>query len=216
MEHKLARVDALELKFDSAKLGHFSGYASAFGGVDSYGDTIAPGAYKSTLVGRDRAIAMRWNHYGPVIGKWVAMGEDEKGLYVEGQLTPGHSVANDVYASLKHGSVDGLSIGFRIKKQEQTGEDTRTLTEIDLIEISVVEQPADLAARVGDVKSAIEDAQSLQEIEALLRDVAGLSKLDVKTLVSRIKSFGRRDAVPDKRIDFGLLLALQAATATLR
>lgn len=214
MEHKLARVDALELKFDSTKQGHFAGYASVFGGVDSYGDTIAPGAYKSTLLGRDRAVAMRWNHFGPVIGKWVALGEDAKGLYVEGQLTPGHSVADDVYASLKHGAVDGLSIGFRIKKQEQTGEDTRTLTEIDLVEISVVEQPADLAARIGDVKSALAEVQSLKEIETLLRDAGGFSRADACAMVARIKSLGQSDSAT-KRIDYGTLLALHAATASI-
>ena len=214
MEHKLARVDALELKFDSAKQGHFAGYASVFGGVDSYGDTIAAGAYKSTLLGRDRAVAMRWNHFGPVIGKWVALGEDAKGLYVEGQLTPGHSVADDVYASLKHGAVDGLSIGFRIKKQEQTGEDTRTLTEIDLVEISVVEQPADLAARIGDVKSALAEVQSLKEIETLLRDAGRFSRADACALVARIKSLGQSDSAT-KRIDYGTLLALHAATASI-
>src|SRR5690606_18368072 len=122
---------------------------------------------------------MRWNHTGPVIGKWLKAVEDEHGLYVEGELTPGHSVASDVYALMKHGAVTGLSIGYRIPAggSEKSG-DVRLLKQIDLVEISVVESPADLNALIGDVKSSISGAESLKDIEALLRDAGGFSRAD--------------------------------------
>lgn len=193
MKRKNLALDAVEVKLadDGRK---FSGYASVFGGVDSYGDTIIPGAYKNTLNERQRPIEMRWNHFGPVIGKWTRVEEDEKGLYVEGELTPGHSVAEDAYALLKHGAVHGLSIGYRPTKavsNETGGED---LQEIDLIEISVVERPADLAAQVGDVKHAIEEADSLKSVERLLRDAAGFTRADAVALVSRIKALSLSDS----------------------
>lgn len=193
MEIKQLNLDAAELKFAGAAFS-FSGYASMFGGVDSYGDTIEPGAYKNTLQNRERPIRMRWNHYGEVIGKWTNMYEDEKGLYVEGELTPGHSKASDVFASLKHGAIDGLSIGYRVKAFDQINEGRRLLKEIDLIEISVVEEPADLAARIGEVKSVLEKANSLKEIESLLRDVGGFSRVDAKHLVSKVNSLYQREA----------------------
>jgi uncharacterized protein len=196
MELKLLNLTQTDVKL-SGESRIFSGYASVFGGVDSYGDTIAPGAYKKTLKGRDRAVKMRWNHFGPVIGKWTKMEEDDKGLYVEGELTPGHSVADDVMASLKHGAVDGLSIGFYVKKADET-ESGRLLKEIELIEISVVEEPADNAARIADVKSAIQDAQTLKEIEAVLRDAGRFSKADATALVSRVKSLSLGDQVGKK------------------
>lgn len=196
MERKLACVDALELKFDEARKGFFSGYASKFNGVDSYGDTIVPGAYKKTLKKRDRPIALRWNHYGPVIGKWLELREDEAGLYVEGELTPGHSTAEDAYALMKHGAVTGLSIGYRPLQITDRGDGTRDLKEIELVEISVVESPADLAAQIGDVKAALDAADSLKDIESLLREAVGISRTDATALVSRIKSLvrGERDA----------------------
>lgn len=196
MERKLACVDALELKFDEARKGFFSGYASKFNGVDSYGDTIVPGAYKKTLKKRDRPIALRWNHYGPVIGKWLELREDDAGLYVEGELTPGHSTAEDAYALMKHGAVTGLSIGYRPLQITDRGDGTRDLKEIELVEISVVESPADLAAQIGDVKAALDAADSLKDIESLLREAAGISRTDATALVSRIKSLvrGERDA----------------------
>lgn len=188
MEQKTLGLEAIEFKFDAARPGFFTGYASRFGGVDSYGDTVLPGAYANTLKSRVRPIQLRWNHWGPVIGKWLKAEEDEHGLYVEGELTPGHSVANDAYASMKHGAVTGLSIGYRPIQVRENGDGRRELKEIDLIEISVVESPADLAAQIGDVKSALEAASSLKEIEAFLRDAGGFSRADATTLVSRIKS----------------------------
>ena len=192
IEKKLLQAENIQLKFDADK-GEFEGYASVFGGVDSYGDTIAPGAYKKTLKKRDRAVKMRWNHFGPVIGKWTEMREDEKGLFVRGQLTPGHSVAQDVLASLKHGAIDGLSIGFYPSKYKEDEEGKRTLQEIELVEISVVEEPADNAARITNVKEAIEGVDSVKDFERLLREVAGFSVAQAKHLVSRVRPFFRRE-----------------------
>jgi uncharacterized protein len=152
MQTKHLNTSALELKLDSTSGMKFSGYASKFDGVDSYGDTIKRGAYKSTLQDRERPILMRWNHYGPVIGKWVKMAEDDIGLWVEGELTPGHSIAGDVYASLKHGAISGMSIGYIPVKSSALKDDRRLLEEIQLFEISVVEEPADMGAQVSSVK----------------------------------------------------------------
>ena len=197
METKQLALAQTEIKFNGAAFA-VSGYASVFGGVDSYGDTIEPGAYKNTLEDRQRPVRMRWNHYGDIIGKWMTIREDEKGLFVEGELTPGHSKANDVFASMKHGAVDGLSIGYRIKAFDQLNENRRLLKEIDLIEISVVEEPADWSARISDVKSVLEKADSLKEIESLLRDVGGFSRVDAKHLVSKINSLYQREANAEK------------------
>ncbi len=187
METKQIGLDSLELKMTGDGM-KFSGYASIFGGVDSYGDTIQKGAYLNTLENRQRPIRMRWNHYGPVIGKWTELREDEKGLYVAGELTPGHSTAEDTYALMKHGAIDGMSIGYRVKAFDPLGEDLRLLKEIDLVEISVVEEPADLGAKIGDVKSALESASTIREIESILRDSAGFSRANATYLVSRMKS----------------------------
>jgi len=196
METKSLTLDAVEVKIGGEGAYTFEGYASVFGGVDSYGDTILPGAYKSTLGSRERPIQMRWNHWGPVIGKWLEMAEDEKGLKVRGELTPGHSVAEDAYALLKHGSVTGLSIGYRVKSFDEPEPGRRELKEIDLVEISIVESPADNAAQISNVKTAINEADSLKEIESILRDAGRFSRADATALVARIKSLthGEREA----------------------
>lgn len=198
MELKQLGVDSLQLKFVGDDMS-FSGYASVFGGVDAYGDTIDPNAYDKTLINRDRPIRLRWNHYGPIIGKWKNMFVDSKGLFVEGQLTPGHSVAGDVYASMKHGAIDGMSIGYMPVKSEMIGEGRRLLKEIELFEISVVEEPADTNAVINSVKSAIETASSIREVEAALRESGGFSRNDACMLVSRIKSLLKGELLAEEK-----------------
>lgn len=200
MDKKYLQLDSVALKFEEEEGARkFSGYASVFGGVDSYGDTILPGAYKKTIKKRERPVQMRWNHHGDVIGKWLKMEEDEKGLYVEGELTPGHSKAEDVYASLKHGAVTGLSIGYRPIKTAELGDGKRELSEIELVEISVVEMPADNAAHVASVKATIEEADSLKDIERLLRDAGGFSRAESVAMVARIKSMVRSESEPEPK-----------------
>lgn len=203
METTRLPLESLDLKMDETGM-KFAGYASVFGGVDSYGDTIDPKAYSKTIKRKatDRPIRMRWNHFGPVIGKWTEMRIDEKGLYVAGELTPGHSVASDVFASLKHGAIDGMSIGYRPVKIEMQADGTRLLKEIELVEISVVEEPADAGAKIDDVKSLLDAATSIKEIETLLREAGGFSRADATGLVARIKALSQSESDDEmKRAD---------------
>jgi len=198
MKHKLLNLDATSVKFYEGKQGVFSGYASVFGGVDSYGDSIFPGAYKKTITERERPVQMRWNHYGEIVGKWTRMEEDEKGLYVEGELTPGHSKAQDVYASLMHGAISGMSIGYKPKKFVENEKGGYDLYEIDLVEISVVESPADLNAQVNRIKTDVDSFNTFKEFEDLLRESNGLSKSDALWVVEGIKrlSLGEQEKTP--------------------
>ena len=179
--------------------GRFEGYASVFGGVDSYGDTIERGAFSGTLEQRNRMPLMLFGHNpGRVIGKWLSLAEDSKGLIAEGEFTPGHSDAQNALASLKHGAIDGLSIGFRIPKggaEEKSG-GGRIITDIDLVEISVVTMPADDSARIHAVKEHVDAIASMRDAEEFLRD-SGYSRGTAQTLLSRIKTIVLRDSVPN-------------------
>lgn len=189
----------------------FEGHGSVFGGVDSYGDTIAKGAYKATLKewkAKGKLPKMLLQHGGGgffggsavdmiPIGKWDEMREDETGLYVKGHL---FDVDTDrtkhVAAALRAGELDGLSIGFATRKSkmdEETG--IRTLTEIDLWEVSHVTFPADSAARVAAVKSDGE-LPSERELERWLRRDVGLTEVQAKTVIAKGYRQVRREAMP--------------------
>jgi HK97 family phage prohead protease len=198
--HKTLSLADVDLKLDSSK-GRFSGYASVFGGVDSVKDTIVKGAFEATLQTHGMP-KMFFNHEWR-IGKFFVAEEDQKGLYVEGELTPGLSLSADVDAAMKHGTIDGLSIGGMIKKGDfeephTGGRVIRKWTR--LLEISAVVFPADGAARIQSVKSedmtaAIEEIETIRDFECFLRDAGGLSKGAALALTARVKTlFAARDA----------------------
>lgn len=186
----LAQAD---IKFAGVEDGTFEGYASVFGGVDSYKDTIVRGAYSKTLEKRSSPVLMLFGHNpGRVLGKWTSLSEDERGLHVKGEFTPGHTEAQNVRASLRHGAISGLSIGFKIPPggAEEKDDGVRVLKQIDLVEISVVSMPADDAARVSldSVKSYIDDIETVRDVEMFLRDAGTLSRAAATALVARCKS----------------------------
>ena len=201
MLRKTLQLSAVSLKMDG-EVGRFSGYASVFGGVDSYGDTIVRGAFESTLRNNGKP-KMFFNHeWGMPIGKWLVAKEDDHGLFVEGELTPGLAMSADVRAAMKHETLDGLSIGGFIKKGDyDETEGGRVIRKwSNLVEVSPVVFPADAAARVdlgsvkggSDLLEAIADIESIRDLEGLLRDAAGLSKGAAAALVARVKSLFAR------------------------
>lgn len=199
---KTLKLEDVSLKFDG-ETGVFSGYASVFGGVDTYGDTIIKGAFESTL--RNSKPKMFFNHdwNSLPIGKWTKAKEDDKGLFMEGELTPGLARSMDVRAAMKHGTLDGLSIGGWVKKGDyedvEAGRIIRKWS--NLVEVSPVVFPADSAARIDlasvkgvDFEALLPECKSERDIERLLRD-AGLGKWEAMALVSRAKAiFSGRDA----------------------
>lgn len=202
LTHKTLSLSDCDIKMDGGE-GRFSGYASVFGGVDSYGDTIVKGAYEYTLKKNGKPkMFLQHDSWSLPIGKWLVAKEDNHGLFVEGELTPGLSKAQDTYAALKHGTLDGLSIGYMLKAgdYEELADGTRLIKRVsDLVEVSPVVFPADSSARVdlASVKTAVDTIETIRDFERFLRDAGGLSKGLTEALVSRAKIvFGQGDPDP--------------------
>lgn len=192
MFQKTLSLSNCEIKLAGGDTGRFMGYASTFGGIDQGGDTILKGAYAQTL--QEHGLPkMHLQHeaYDLPIGKWVSAVEDERGLLVEGEFTPGMTKAAEARAALQHGTVDGLSIGYMLKPGDyQDTETGRIIRSVSMLrEISIVTYPMDLAARVdlASVKSEIDELQTIRDFEAFLRDASGLSKSVAGALANRAK-----------------------------
>ncbi len=217
MMRKNLVLENVGLKFAKNDTGAFSGYASVFGGVDSYRDTIMPGAYKSVIEriqsGAARMPKMFINHksYELPVGKWLSMEEDEKGLFMFGELTPGMEDAKTVKAAMQHGTIDGLSIGYGLNRDdvEMVEKDDGVVRIIknvsELYEISIVTYPADDAARVdlSSVKSALDQVESIKDFEDFLREAGGFSKSLATATASRAKrlfsqSESEKSKLPDE------------------
>jgi len=199
--------------------GIFEGRGSVFGNVDSYKEIVAPGAFTDTLAAwkaQNRLPPVLWQHRsGEPIGPHLEMEERADGLHCKGQLLVNDvQRAKEARALMKAKAVNGLSIGF------VTREDTydrvtgiRTLKKVDLWEVSVVTFPANPAAQISSVKSAIDGIQTYAEAESFLREVGRLSKADATGFIARFKSLGGRSESDELG---ALAAAIERRTAQLQ
>ena len=200
--NKTLSFDQTEIKFTGdGKQGIFEGYASVFNNTDSDGDIILPGAFKNALANQTRKVAMFFNHktWDLPVGKWDALEEDSKGLLVRGQLTPGHSGASDLKAAMQHGTVEGMSVGFSVNKDDYSiGTLGRIFKNVSALrEISVCTFPANELAGVSAMKSA-EGIETIRDVENWLRDSVGLSKSQAVGMIARFKSAIRSESEGDQ------------------
>lgn len=218
-----------ELKFQ-AETGQFEGYASVFETVDTANDRVAPGAFRRSLDEhrrQNRLPPLLWQHdAAQPIGAWREVYEDGHGLYVRGDLFVNDIPrAREAYKLMQEKVVNGLSIGYRVRQSHRDQKaGIRVLTDVDLLEISMVTFPANDSARILRVKSALATGQlpSEREVEAFLRD-AGFSRKQAKGLLADgykslfVTEGGGRDAraAPEATSDAGALAALAAKIRAL-
>ena len=202
MEQKFVDFSMHEIKAGKDDDGSmtFSGYGAYFNNIDSYGDIIVPGAFKSAVNYAKRTgdyPALMVQHgadgYTPV-GIFTKMVEDENGLYVEGKLADTER-GREYYTLMKmepRPAIKGMSIGYFTKKAEYPTEDNkksfpkgcyRKILDVELVEISLVTVPANKKATVTGVKSEF----IVRDAEKALKE-AGYSASEAKTIISIIKS----------------------------
>jgi HK97 family phage prohead protease len=211
----------LEVKLDAGQPGRFRGYGSTFGNVDLGKDRCAKGCFARSLGEHAKAgtlPAMYWMHdRSEPVGDWVDMGEDNKGLYTEGQLWTGD---NETECSRKSGNLlrgtgpKGMSIGYATRKysfDQKLG--IRTLEDVDLFEVSIVGYGMNPKALVTHIKSLVEDGEipTIRDIEEALRD-AGLSATQAKAILSSgYKALVRDAEIPTAADEIKVLLRMRAA-----
>lgn len=202
--------------------GTFEGYGSVYGVVDSYKEVVAPGAFAESLAelhAKQRRVPVLWQHrQDQPIGVYSEIREDETGLFVKGQLLiDAVGQAAEAHALMKAGAVTGLSIGYWVRESsfdEKTG--IRTLSKLDLVEVSLVTFPANDDARVEAVKFKLAHGQlpEMKELEKVLREV-GFSKTQAAVVAGHgLPELSRREAEGDATKDG--VAALSALVADFR
>ncbi len=159
----------------AAMTATIEGYASIFNVADGNGDIVAPGAFTGSLQ-RGAPVRMLYQHaVDAPIGRWTALEEDARGLFVRGEIILSSDRAREVYALLEGGAIDGLSIGFRtVKARKEAG--GRRILKAELWEVSVVTFPMAPAARVIRLGAPRRGARALErtpsaEAEAMFADI---------------------------------------------
>jgi HK97 family phage prohead protease len=138
----------------------FAGYAAVFDRPDRGGDIVRPGAFARSLK-RGGRVPLLWQHEpGRPIGRVEYLKEDRRGLRVIARLSGG-GAGREAAALLREGAVRGLSFGYRVR--EARGPSTgpgqaglRELTDVELIEVSLVTLPMQPKARVHALETASE------------------------------------------------------------
>ena len=125
----------------------FAGYAAVFDRPDRGGDVVRAGAFARSLKRGAGAVPLLWQHEpGRPIGRIEYLKEDRRGLRVIGRL-----VDRQAARLLGAGAVRGLSFGYRVRAA--AGEGPRELSELELVEISLVTLPMQPRARVHAIQA---------------------------------------------------------------
>lgn len=167
IEHRSLETEVrMEGEGEAPKL---TGYAARFGDLSQrlggkYGfkEKIDRGAFAKSIARGDDVRAL-WSHnpeqiLGRTKSGTLRIREDERGLFIEID-PPDTQVGRDATTLIKRGDVTQMSFGFRVigeKWETVGGEEIRTLTEVDLIEVSPVAFPAYTATEIN--------ARSIDEI----------------------------------------------------
>lgn len=150
--------------------GYFSVFNSNYEIGPGMSESVAPGAFLSSLSGDVRALT---NHDSTlVLGRTTAgtlkLREDETGLWGDVIINPKDSDAVNTYERVKRGDVSQCSFGFQITKEDtevrEDGSVHWTILDVNLYEVSVCTFPAYEATNV--------QARSAQRAEIQEREFA--------------------------------------------
>ena len=134
--------------------GKLVGYAAVFNApsldLGGFREIVAPGAFKRTLADSASVTALYNHNADQVLGRvgsgTLRLEEDDTGLRFELDL-PDTSYARDLSALVQRGDVAGCSFAFSVRPggelwEETNGQSIRTLSALDLGEITITAQPA--------------------------------------------------------------------------
>ena len=214
----------------------FTGYAALFGAPSAglpFTEVIAPGAFRRTLsrvadgkkivsflFGHDESRALATTASGR-----LELTEDERGLKVEARLDPADPDAAGVISKLTHEArAMGMSFGFTIPKNgDSWDEDTRTLREVNLFEVSVLSAgqtpayPATLgltSVRKVASKMGVDGDRLISAIESL-KSAQPLTEEDVEVIETVTEKLAPKRTVLDPSIARAKLLLAEMESETL-
>ena len=134
--------------------GKIEGYASIFDELDRNGDVVERGAFRKAIkeFAEGKKPKLLWQHdTTEPIGIIDELFEDEHGLFVKAHLLMDLPKAKEVYLLLKNKALDNFSIGYRIRNHFIKNKQ-KHLTDIELLEVSIVTFPACESATIDAVK----------------------------------------------------------------
>lgn len=215
-------MNKLTLELKAASLddaGELRGYGNVTGNLDRGADIVAPGAYKNLdefIRDGFGAVGHDWRESVATIEEAY---EDDRGLFVRMKF---HSTDDAqrcrtiVMERLERGKSVGLSIGFRIMPGGYTVEDNvRTLTAIEVYEVSIVTVPMNPAALVTSAKGGLADGPYSDALSAVVDAVDEIARR-TKARASLREHEGRSLSQANRETLGALAVRLQDATDAIK
>jgi len=175
--------------------GMFTGYASVFGNIDSYGTVVDKGAFKKTIKDNKGQFPVLFFHDPTRPVGMTSVQEDGHGLLVDGKIDLNTSDGQLVYSGLREGYIDRMSIGFDVITATPV-DGIPHFKELRLWENSLITRnfAANEDALVTDVRATV---AGLRRIQVAMQESANLelqnALADLRTLVEQIET---RKATP--------------------
>lgn len=163
-----------------------TGYASTFadpfdvGGPFGWTEVVAPGAF-TRAIDESQDVRLLVNHEGLPLARTTSgtltLTEDRTGLRVDATLDPADPDVQALLPKMRRGDLDQMSIAFVARGEKWSygkadARDVRTITDVDLFDVSVVTYPANPNTSAS-VRSAI---------DAELDEVAGAYRIACRAL----------------------------------
>ena len=139
------------------------GHAAVFGEAAKIGDfieTIAPGAFSCSLAAGTDILALVDHDAARLLGRTASgtlrLAEDSRGLAFSLDV-PDTALGRDMLALAERRDLGGMSFSFIAKRDTWPARDRRTLQDVDLIEVSIVQaHPAYVGTNVAARSAALD------------------------------------------------------------
>lgn len=131
---------------------------------DRAGDVVTAEAWAKGVENFRQNPVMLYQHkHDCPIGRFDKITVDKKGIYVEGTVSEAAEKNHGIHTLIKDGALKSFSVGFRVKNGKyNSADDTMLITDVELLEISVVSVPCNQESLFSLRKSfdSVEDYSS--------------------------------------------------------
>ncbi|MDE0723276.1 MAG: HK97 family phage prohead protease [Alphaproteobacteria bacterium] len=174
--------------------GELVATASTFNSVDEEGDIILPGAFSKTLSEHKASHFKFLYQHDPFypLGIIRSLTQTKDGLEMRAKFAMNSAFVRDKFELARMGAFGGVSIGFSIPagKSRIRPDGVREISEVKLMEVSLVTFPANTEAKIQDVKGA----------DRLMQDFKtsfGLSAAGANSAAEGLKALHKCVAAPE-------------------
>lgn len=137
----------LDSSFEAKAVGkdkslRIAGYANTTS-KDRAGDIVTAEAWAKGVENfRSNPVMLYQHKHDCPIGRFDKIVVDKKGIYVEGSISEAAERTHGIHTLVKDGALKSFSVGFAVKNgRYDSAKDTTVITEVELLEISIVSVP---------------------------------------------------------------------------